>query len=102
MVFVKFVESMEKNLKSLAELKWPRLEVAVIPDNCELEILLGEKTFITNVFSPYDENIINFLSEISKKIFENPASKQYPDLISFAFFSNFFLVLSPCTDPWVI
>ena len=69
----------------MAELKWPRLEVAVIPDNCELEILLGEKTFITNVFSPYDENIINFLSEISKKIFENPASKQYPDLISFAF-----------------
>ena len=69
----------------MAELKWPRPEVAVIPDNCELEILLGEKTFITNVFSPYDENIINFLSEISIKIFENPASKQYPDLISFAF-----------------
>ena len=55
------------------------------PSNKKIKIVLGEKKFKVNIFKNYDDLILNFLSDLSKIIFEEKNIKIYPDLLSFAF-----------------
>ena len=53
--------------------------------NAKVKTLVGDKNITVEVFKNYDDLIIDFLSDISKQIFNNKRSKNFPDLISFAF-----------------
>ena len=47
--------------------------------------ILGNKKIKKSILEPFDELALDFLSDISKQIFNSGKLKRYPDLISFAF-----------------
>ncbi len=47
--------------------------------------ILGNKKIKKSKLEPFDELALDFLSDISKQIFNSGKLKRYPDLISFAF-----------------
>ena len=62
--------------------------------NCEtlkkVSFLVGNEETLLNMLStpakqPFSEDIAQFLNEVSKTIMNNPASKAYSDVITFAF-----------------
>lgn len=56
----------------------------------ELEYVLGSQETLEfmkgkTAFVPFCEKAVDFLDEMSKRLLKNPKAKQYPDLITFAF-----------------
>ena len=61
-----------------------------MPQNSEIEYLVGSEeiaNIMPNVSAliPFSEMSTHFLNEVSKSILNNPAARQYPDVITFAF-----------------
>ena len=64
-----------------------------------ISFLIGDASFLdgctsTPVKSPFDSSIVDFLDCLSKKLLSDPASKHYPDIITFAFWIRKASVLS--------
>ena len=57
----------------------------MIQSNLQFKVVLGSKKFKIEIMKNYDPLIIEFLSDVSKDIFSNNSTKEFPDLISFAF-----------------
>lgn len=52
-----------------------------------IELLVGsEETLIEKPVIPFDEHVIEELDALSKALMKDPASRQYPDVVTFAFF----------------
>lgn len=55
-----------------------------------IEYVIGDAKIVRNmetipVFQPFDDRVIDYLETVSKKLLSNTESKQYPDVITFAF-----------------
>jgi len=50
-----------------------------------IKYLVGDEKISKFSTVPYEKNICNFLSEVSKNLFNNKAAISYPDVITFAF-----------------
>lgn len=59
----------------------------------ELEYVLGSQQTLElmkkeTALPPFSEKVVNFLDEMSKRLLKNPQAKQYPDVITFAFWGR--------------
>ena len=50
-----------------------------------LEFLVGNKNFSKKPTQPYNKNICQFISDLSKNLINNLEAKKYPDILTFAF-----------------
>lgn len=62
----------------------------VLKDLSAVNFLVGSKELLENVQSvparkPFDEEILEFLNDVSKGIMKNPLAKAYPDVITWGF-----------------
>ena len=56
--------------------------------NKDIKILAGPKKIIKKIDQPFNKISIEFLNELSKNILTNNKAKEYPDLITFAFWAR--------------
>ena len=53
-----------------------------------IEFLVGsyEDIVVAKPLPPFDETVIESLNDLSCRLLHDPASRQYPDVVTFAFF----------------
>ena len=51
-----------------------------------IKYLLGEPLKEVKPLPPYDEQVCEFLADLSKRLLKDKKVTQYPDIVSFAFF----------------
>ncbi|HLD53078.1 MAG TPA: acyl-CoA reductase [Sediminibacterium sp.] len=58
-----------------------------LPSKHQVEYLVGDPAFFNSkiVLAPFNETVIEFLSELSRKILSNSNAKRYPDVITFGY-----------------
>ena len=53
----------------------------LFPNSDNISDVISHKSFV-----PFDENVCEFLDEVSKKLLQNIEAKSYPDVVTFGFF----------------
>lgn len=56
----------------------------------QIKYMIGDNEIVRNMvyvsaLQPFDDQVIDYLDTVSKTLLKNPASKSYPDIVTFAF-----------------